>query len=106
MVIILLLLLPVVVMVVLVGDVAVVVFVVDVIIGVAVALEVVGFANALIVIVLTILRIFCWNLHGTTSGFANQVAFHDDSPAPSGPPISSSSHFENDLISIPKDEYA
>jgi hypothetical protein len=49
---------------------------------------------------------FCWDLHGTPSGFATQVASHDDSSAPSGPPVSSNSNFENDLISIPKDEYA
>jgi hypothetical protein len=49
---------------------------------------------------------FCWDLHGTPSGFANHVASHDDSPAPSEPPISSNSNFENDLIFIPKDEYA
>jgi hypothetical protein len=49
---------------------------------------------------------FYWDLHGTPSGFANQVASHDDSPTPSRPPVNLSSHFENDLISIPKDEYA
>jgi hypothetical protein len=49
---------------------------------------------------------FCWDLHDTPSGFASQVATHEDSLAPSGPLVSLSSSFENDLIFIPKDEYA
>jgi len=49
---------------------------------------------------------FCWDLHGTPSGVANQVASYEDSPAPTRPLVSSSSTLENDLISIPKDEYA
>ena len=31
---------------------------------------------------------FCWNLHGTQFGFANQAASHDDSPTPSEPLVS------------------
>jgi hypothetical protein len=49
---------------------------------------------------------FCWDLHGTPSEFANQVASHEDSLAPSRPLVHSSSNFKNDLISISKDEYA
>jgi hypothetical protein len=49
---------------------------------------------------------FCWDLHGTPSRFVNQVASQGDSPSPFGPPVSLSSHFENDLIFIPRDEYA
>jgi hypothetical protein len=33
---------------------------------------------------------YCWDLHGTPSGFANQVSSQEDSPATSGPPASSS----------------
>jgi hypothetical protein len=49
---------------------------------------------------------FCRDLHGTPSRFANQVASHEDSPVPTRPLVSSSSTLKNDLISIPKDEYA
>jgi hypothetical protein len=49
---------------------------------------------------------YCWDLNGTPSGFANQVASHADSPATFGPSAQSNINLEYDLISIPKDEYA
>ncbi|GLT54979.1 hypothetical protein SLA2020_281370 [Shorea laevis] len=49
---------------------------------------------------------YCWDIHGTPSGFANQVSSQADSIATSGPPAQSSHNLKCDLISIPKDEYA
>jgi hypothetical protein len=49
---------------------------------------------------------YCWDIHGTPSGFANQVSSQADSIATSGPPTQSSLNLKCDLISIPKDEYA
>lgn len=49
---------------------------------------------------------YCWDLHGTPSGFANHVSSQADSLATSGPPAPSSLNLECDVISIPKDEYA
>jgi hypothetical protein len=49
---------------------------------------------------------FCWDLHGTPFGFANQVASHEDSLTLSGLLVHLNSNFENDLTSIPKYEYA
>jgi hypothetical protein len=48
---------------------------------------------------------YCWDLHGTPSRLANQVASQADSLATSRPSAQSNLNLEYDLISILKDEY-